>query len=157
MHKRKPLPEELKPNPKRAYSYVLYLLGKRDYSEKEIRKKMEGWYIQEDIDSAILRAQENGFQSDAEFAYIFARKKYGARLMRHKLREKGISDEIIEETLNNTNAEEKAESVFHSKFPPEKVAKWKDEPEFFKKKQKMVRFMFSRGFELDDFKHLIDR
>ena len=54
-----------------ALNYTLYLLSKRDYTEKQLRSKLKlKEYEAVEIDEAIAKAQEHNWQSDERFALL---------------------------------------------------------------------------------------
>lgn len=137
-----------------AMSYVLYLLSKRDYSEWELRRKLkQKEYDEAEIDEAIEKAQEHNWQSDERFCTGFIRYRslqgIGPRRLKQELRLKGVVDWLIEQTLENAEIDwyELAEQTFERKRP----LVWD-----LKAKQKMWRFMVSRGFYNDHFSHLME-
>lgn len=137
-----------------ALNYTLYLLSKRDYSEKELRSKLNAKkYPIEEIDQAIERAQENGWQSDTRFCQAYLRYRalqgYGPRRLRQELRQKGVKDWLIAQEIEGCEIDwfELAERVFEKKRPRE----WD-----LKAKQKMWRYMVSHGFSNDHFSHLMN-
>ena len=57
-----------------ATNYLLYLLSKRDYSEKEVRTKLKlKEYSSEEIELAIEKAKEHKWLSDERFCSAFLR------------------------------------------------------------------------------------
>ena len=70
---------EQKPTEKKIYkysalNYTLYLLSKRDYTEKQLRAKLKlKEYEAVEIDGAITKAQEHNWQSDERFCTSFIR------------------------------------------------------------------------------------
>lgn len=145
-----------KPNTNKytALNYLLYLLSKRDYSERELRQKLkQKEYDVEEIDSALEKAQANNWQSDERFCATFIRYRamqgVGPRRLQQELKLKGVSDWLIQQELDNSEVDwfELAEQMFEKKRP----LNWD-----LKAKQKMWRFMISRGFSHDHFSHLMD-
>lgn len=137
-----------------AQSYVLYLLAKREYSQAELRQKLrQKAYPEEDIESALARAVENGWQSDERFCAVFIRYRaqqgYGPRRLKQELRQKGIADWLLTQALDNAEIDwfALAEKMFEKKCP----AVWD-----YKAKQKMWRYLVSRGFYQDHFDHLMN-
>ncbi len=140
-------------------SYLLYLLSKRDYSEKELHSKLKlKEYDAEEIEQAIAKAKASKWQSDERFCASFIRYRsqlgIGPRRLMQELKMKGIADWLIAQELEKAENEEivdffaLAEYIFEKKCP--KV--WD-----LKAKQKMYRFMLSRGFYNDHFSHLLQR
>lgn len=137
-----------------ATNYLLYLLSKRDYSEQELRRKLEQKeYLEEEIEQALEQAQENNWQSDERFCHSFIRYRalqgIGPRRLKQELKLKGVADWLIEQGLEEAEVDwfELAEQLFEKKRP----LVWD-----IKAKQKMWRFMVSRGFYHDHFRHLMD-
>lgn len=143
-----------KTNKYTAVNYLLYLLSKRDYSENELRQKLkQKEYSLEEIDEALAKAQANCWQSDERFCVAFIRYRssqgIGPRRLKQELKLKGIKDWLINQELENAEVDwfALAEQIFEKKRPLE----WD-----LKAKQKMWRFMVSRGFYNDHFSHLMD-
>lgn len=139
-----------------ALNYTLYLLSKRDYTEKQLRSKLKlKEYEAVEIDKAITKAQEHNWQSDERFCTSFIRYRsqqgIGPRRLKQELKMKGVPECLIAAAMDE--AEEKidfyeiAERVFERKCP----RVWD-----IKAKQKMWRFMVSRGFYQDHFSHLME-
>lgn len=142
-----------------ATNYLLYLLSKRDYSEQELLRKLKlKEYDSHDIETAIEKAKEHNWLSDERFCAGFIRYRsqqgIGPRRLKQELKMKGVADWLISQELDNAEAEETvdwfalAEMVFEKKRP----RVWD-----LKAKQKMWRFMVSRGFYQDHFSHLLDQ
>lgn len=142
-----------------AFNYVMNLLARREYSEFELRHKMqEKNFTEEDIDQTIQHFQQRHWQSDKRFAesYINARSKrgYGLGRIKQELRQlKGISDDTISEVLLEIEGEidwyALAKKVLTKKFP--NYAE-KQPP---KAKQKIWNYMFTHGFNSDEFAYLV--
>ena len=127
-----------------ATNYLLYLLSKRDYSEQELH--------------AIETAKAHNWLSDERFCQTFIRYRaqqgVGPRRLKQELKMKGVADWLISQCLEVAEAEEGldwfelAEQTFEKKRP----RVWD-----LKAKQKMWRFMVSRGFYQDHFSHLLNQ
>ena len=88
-----------------ALNYVRRLFRYRLRSEQEIRKRLsrEG-YPEEIIESVIERLKKAGLVNDERFAYMFAKSElevyfHGPYVIRRKLKELGVDEEIIEKSL----------------------------------------------------------
>ncbi|AKO46083.1 recombination regulator RecX [[Haemophilus] ducreyi] len=137
-----------------AVNYLIYLLSKRDYSEYDLRNKLiQKQYETDEIEHAIQQAQLNNWQNDERYCVSFIRYRsqqgIGPRRLKQELRLKGIKDYLISEQLQNTEIDwfSLAEQLFEKKRPLD----WN-----IKVKQKMWRFMLSRGFYNEHFSHLMD-
>jgi regulatory protein len=136
---------------KKLYNYSIYLLGRRDYSVKELKKKFkEKEYEESEVIEVLDYLQENEYQSDEKFARSFINSKLNSRIGLSKIKsllifEKGIDKELAEsilETIDN-NELEIIMSILNSKYRNKNL---KD----FKEKNKAFRFLVSKGFNFDD-------
>lgn len=137
-----------------ALQYLVYLLSKRDYSEAELRQKLKIKAFESDeIEAAMTQVQAHNWQSDERFCSHFvharAQQGYGPKRLKLDLRQKGIKDWLISQTLENCEVDwfEQAERLFEKKRPNS----WD-----LKAKQKMWRYMLSRGYHSDHFSHLME-
>ncbi|MDG6881169.1 Regulatory protein recX [Phocoenobacter uteri] len=137
-----------------AIQYVVYLLARRDYSEYELRQKMaQKEYSENEIDEAIFDAQTQNWQSDERFCESYIRYRssagFGIRKIQYELQRKGVSSDIISRKIDESEVDwySLAETVFFKKKPSD----WD-----MKAKQKMWRFMMSRGFDSEYFSDLMN-
>ena len=75
-----------------ALNYLINLLSRRDYSEFEIRNKMqEKAFTETEIEQALATAQQKNWQNDKRFAasYLYSRAQrgYGSQRIRQELRQ----------------------------------------------------------------------
>lgn len=140
-----------------ALGYVMNLLARREYSEYEIRCKMqEKAFCEEDIEAVIVHCRQKNWQSDRRFTENYlnfrAQRGYGwARIRQELIQLKGIPPAIIEEVLSESdlNWNQIAHTVLNKKFPDYRK---KQNPQ---SKQKIWRYMISHGFRSDDFADFI--
>lgn len=96
-------------NKNRSFEYGLWLLGRRPYTQKNLREKLEGKKFESDeVDAAISRLLELGFLDDLEFAKNYIRqstlgKPKGGRRIRFELMRKGVDKELIEQAIEEAN------------------------------------------------------
>lgn len=136
-----------------ALNYVVNLLSRREYSEYELRCKMqEKAFSEEEIEQALRICQEKNWQSDRRFTenYLHYRSQKGFGLNRIKqelFQLKGIASEVVEEVVAESEIDwfMVAHSVLRKKFPH--YAQEQD----FKMKQKIWRYMLSHGFQSEEF------
>lgn len=141
-----------------ALNYVVNLLARREYSEFELRNKMqEKAFSKEEIENVLAHCQQKNWQSDKRFAenYINSRSQrgYGVNRIKQELRQlKGISNDIIEEAFWETSVdwEALALTVLRKKFPNYA------EKQTPKMKQKIWQYMLSHGFHSEEFSDLIE-
>jgi len=140
----------------KAYQRALNFLSYRNRSEQEIRLNLQKHQIPETIIQPVLeRLREGSLVNDREFAQIWIenRREFhprGKRALRSELYRKGISDQIIEEALQDINEEELA-----LKLARKKIRKLKnlDKSTF---QEKMYGFLSRRGFHYSLSKEVIN-
>jgi regulatory protein len=107
---------ELRDDKRRIRDKAYQLLAARAHSKKELQKKLTQRGFRPELVNAVLEElQKNRLVDDAEFARLFARsrlnnKPMGKRLLRRELWQKGISEEIVDQTLSE---------VFEERSPAE--------------------------------------
>ncbi|GJJ80893.1 regulatory protein RecX [Pasteurella canis] len=141
-----------------ALNYVINLLARREYSEFEIRCKMqEKCFTELEIDEVLSYCQQKNWQNDQRFTenYLVFRSQrgYGLNRIKQELQQlKGISSDVIQQALDEAgiNWSELALTVLRKKFP--QFATISE----VKMKQKVWRYMLSHGFKQEDFSHYIN-
>lgn len=95
-------------NPK---SRALKLLGRRDYTVLELRQRLEKEeFLSEEIDQVVLWLQELKYLDDYKTAqnWVESRNRFrpkGRFGIQQELKNKGVSDEIIEDVINSPETE----------------------------------------------------
>jgi regulatory protein len=134
---------------------ALQYLARREYSRAELRGKLlphvqiENDFEQVqpvDLDALLDDLTARGWLSDARAATQFVhakRSRFGTQRITHELRQRGISDELIDAALPALKESEldTARDVWQRKFG---IA-----PKDDKEKARQMRFMQSRGFGFD--------
>lgn len=131
-----------------AYEKGLRLLGVRPYSEKELYRKLTLKFSKESSLRAIEKIKSYGYIDDESYAEEFAKhlyehKKYDVKRIKNELKSKGISDEIILNTLKtlDNNPIERIIVMLNSKYE-NGFANEKDERRFV---NKLIRMGYSFG------------
>ena len=159
---------------KTALVAAVEILAKRLVSTYELRSKLvaKKLYSPAEIEDAVLAVKRMGALHDDFLAEDVARsyksRGYGPARIRMALRKRGIPNEIIEQTLNGNDEEEKpavesgesdlsedadsAVAVLHRK-----AAQFRREPDVRKRKAKAVRCLVGRGFSYEDAIDAADR
>lgn len=122
-------------------------LSRREHATHELFQKLlaKEEYEAEDISEALARLQDQGLLSDERFteAFINQRLKRGSGPLkiRAELRQKGVSDAMIGEFLDERDArwQESALAVRIKKYGSER-------PSDLKETARQTRFLQSRGF-----------
>lgn len=142
--------ENYEPQAKQAYSKMAHLCSRSEQCSTDIRKKILAYEIVEEIvDEIIEKLIEEKYIDDKRFvrAYVndkFKINKWGKIKMRHYLRAKGLSDEVIEYGLENIDNEKYKTLLVKTMKTKAKSVKEKDK---FKKMGQVIRFAQNRGFE----------
>ncbi len=146
-----------------AYQYCLYLLSGQDYSEYKIRQKLKlKGFEAEEIDQTLNKLIENNFLRQEEYT----------RLLTRKLISKGYSDTMIkrraeQESLEIEPAdlqEQRSDLDLSSQDSITQLIKKKlrnrsipaDKLEKQKLKDKVLRFVLSKGHSYQDCKAVIE-
>lgn len=146
------------------YNKALRFLSFRPRSEKEIRsnfansKRRGKVPSNEIIELVIKKLKEQKFLDDKEFAKWWVEQRTliklkPKRIIKMELRQKGIDDEVIDELLSKIDQAvsdlEKAKRIVEKK-----ISKYKNlEP--FEKRNKLGRFLASKGFDYDTIKDVL--
>jgi regulatory protein len=129
--------------------YVLFLLSRREYSEKELRSRLKiRACTATEIDEALCFIKDLDLQSDARYAAAKARaegRRKGDRSIRQVLRSKGIAADQI--TLELDALAPEAQRVL------EAVRRFENKSLDVKLKGKVWRFLMARGFSSDSIKN----
>ncbi|MFC0309570.1 recombination regulator RecX [Gallibacterium trehalosifermentans] len=134
-----------------ALAYVLKLLAIRDYSEYELRCKLQAKaFSAQEIEDVIATCQAKNWQNDLRFCEHFllsrVQKGYGLQRIKQEMLQKGIQNEILQHTLaqNEIDWFVLAKQTLSKKFP------YYMEEKDLKIKQKMWRYLYSRGFSQEE-------
>ena len=137
---------------RRAYNKGLDLLSRRPYGVKELIKKLcEKGHEKDASQKACERLLELGLLNDEEYARILSddlinRKNYGVKRVKQELAFRGISREIIENTIDSldNNAENRIILVIKKKY----LNKLNDE----KGRKRAIDGLMRLGFSYSDIK-----
>jgi regulatory protein len=142
--------ESREANVKQAYSKMAQLCSRSEQCSADIRKKILAYEIVDEIvDEIIEKLIEEKYIDDRRYvrAYVndkFRMNKWGRIKMRHYLRAKGLSDEVIQYGLENIDEEKYTAVLVKTMKAKAKSIKEKDK---FKKMGQIIRFAQNRGFE----------
>lgn len=126
----------------------------------EVRGKLEDWGLHaEEVEKLLSRLVEQDFLNEKRFVDSFVKgrfglKKWGKVRIRQELKMRQIPNEIILESLDALDDGEYEETL---NFLAERKWKLTKEPDLYKKKAKVSRFLLFRGFETDLIKEVVDR
>ncbi|MGE5660344.1 MAG: regulatory protein RecX [Actinomycetota bacterium] len=135
-------------------NYFYYLLGRKDYSASELRKKgQEKGFDPNHILEAVAELQSRGHQSDSRLVASLitsSQGKYGKSVIKRKCLEKGIAGDLFEQVWQEQASEtESEESEGLTELKAKVMRKYKIEtwqrldP---KTKAKIINYLQYRGF-----------
>ena len=134
-----------------AWEQTLRWLDVKWYSENKLREKLNKLhYPADEIENVIVKCREYNLVNDeslaGEFAQSQSQRGRGSRRIAMELYRHGLTGEAAEKALaaiapNEANACQTALAG--------KLASWKNEPDWRKRREKAFRFLANRGFALD--------
>lgn len=146
---------------KRAKLRCMNLLKSRDYTEYQLRMKLrQGVYPEEIIDGAVAYVASYGYVNDFRYAqtYIeYAGKTKSRRQIENSLAGKGISKDTIErayEQCSEENSITAEEELIHRLFEKKHFDR---ENATYEECQKMIGFLYRKGFMLDNIYKAVGR
>lgn len=135
---------------KEAYSKMALLCSRSEQCSADIRKKIIAYDIMDElVDEIISKLKEEKFIDDERYvnSYVsdkFRLNKWGKIKIRHYLKAKGLSDNVIENGLQGINDDQYKKVLIATL--KEKAKKVKSDNKYEKSGQ-IIRFAQSRGFE----------
>lgn len=142
--------ENHEPQVQQAFSKMAQLCSRSEQCSADIRRKILAYEIVDEIVDEILdKLIEEKFIDDERFAraYVndkFKINKWGKIKMRHYLRQKGLSDDVIQHGLDQINEEKYKMVLVRTMKAKAKTIKNKDK---FAKMGQVIRYAQNRGFE----------
>lgn len=148
---------------KRVKLRAMNLLQKKDYTEKQLRDKLnEGLYSQELVDEAIDYVKSFRYLDDDRFArdYITYHMSMRSRnRIIQDLVQKGIGKDIlmpIMEEIYEEAGSESGEDVELEQIQKLLIKKHYDKEMEYKDKQKIMAFLMRRGYSMDKIKRAME-
>lgn len=137
----------------RAQEKALYLLEYRSRSKGELLDRiLSDGISREAAEAAIIRLEELDLVNDARFARTYTKmlteqKKYGRQRVRQGLRQKGISQEIIEEVLAEMELDPETNQENIIAFLEKKYPQMQEDPAV---KRRGIAALQRRGFSYEE-------
>lgn len=137
----------------KAVKYISY----QSRTEKEVTEKLKECEYSDDIIFRVIETMKKyNYINDKEYAKNFLTSKlnlkgYGIFKISFDLKQKGISDDIINDIIENTelNENKRALEVLEKKLRGKKISDYKE-------KQKLYNFLLRRGFSYDVIKEAVN-
>ena len=139
-----------KDNYRRTFDCALRLLTRRDHSSHELMQKLSRrGFDADDIQRAVAQCRRLNYLDDERTAREFIRQRmrqgYGIRRIRYDLNRKGLRGERLEEILAASICDTE-ELIIARRVLRKKIKRLEGESDFFKKRDKLYRFLYARGF-----------
>ncbi len=142
-----------------AMNAAVRILTHRDHSKYELKRKLQQrGFASEVIDTVILACQRLNYIDDERTARVYIlqlkRKLFGIRHIRMALKKKRLYSAAIEDILleNYAKIEERKNA---DKLLEKKMKTFNREEDLKKRRDKIYRFLYSRGFNKDIIADLI--
>lgn len=148
----------------RIYNYCIHLLARQDYSEFKLRQKLRSkkQNLPHEIDEAIQKIKDKGLLKEESYRRLFIRKWMMKGEAEDKIRKRGAMEKltfgpdefkVIEEELGFTD-DDSIEKLIQKKLRSKEI------PSDFESKQKLkdkvLRFLISKGHSYDDSKKALN-
>jgi len=142
-----------------AMNAAVRILTHRDHSKYELKRKLQQRGFASDvIDTVIQECERFNYIDDKRTARVYIsqlkRKRFGKRHIRMALKKKRLYDAAIEEMLMENYAEIE-ERKNADKLLEKKKTTFSREEDLKKRRDKIYRFLYSRGFDKDVIADLI--
>ena len=142
--------------PPSSYEYALNLLTARQYTARNLRRKLvQKGFSAIDVDATIDRLIANGLLDDARYAAAFARGKLlgpGAskRRIRQQLYQRGIPNEVSDAAIETVIADESVdlEAVIEKDARKKLASLGSLEPPIIKRR--LYSHLARRGYDIDE-------
>jgi regulatory protein len=139
---------------------ALRILTGRDHSKYELTRKLKqrGFKLQ-DIDKAVSECVRFDYINDERTARVYInqmiRKGYGVNRIRIGMNKKGLSSKRIQNILSeNVSTIDELDSA--KRILKKNIKRFEREPDLKKRKDKIYRFFYARGFSPDTIRELIN-
>lgn len=141
-----------------AHERALNLLSYRPRSTDEVRRKLQesNKFSENAVDKALEKLERAGLLDDEAFAryWVENRERFSprsARALRHELRQKGVSDRVVEDAVTSLDEEDAAYRAAQAKLSRYANA---EEDEF---RKKLGGYLSRRGFSYGTVRDVLDR
>jgi regulatory protein len=136
---------------KRAWNYTLLLLGRRAYTEGELRERLARKEAEPDvIEATVTRLKSYGFIDDAAFTEVFIRSRssrHGRLRLQQDLRRRGVAAEVISSGLEQLDEAGQARAALE--ILQKHAWRFQKEEDPRRKRARAFAFLARRGFTVD--------
>ncbi len=142
---------------RKAKKRALYLLGTKQYCYKELFSKLRRTYSEETARYAADAMRDYGYVNDEEYApkladYLIHTKRYGLRKARYEMLHRGLSEELVDNTLaefSHDEIDEEITELLERKYY-NKIADYDD-------RRRTIAALARRGYDYTSVKRCIER
>ena len=134
---------------KAIFGYAYSLLARKRYTVAELQKKVTRKFPGQikGIEETLQRLKKHHYLDDMEYAGLFIESKLkrhpqSIKLLKWNLRKKGLDSDTIERSLNEENINEAEMARLAAQKKQKSLARLP----MAKQKEKLYRFLLSRGF-----------
>ena len=150
---------------KRIYNYSIHLLARQDYSEYKLRQKLRSKKdnLPHEIDEVLLKLKGNGLLHEENYRRLFIRKWMLKGEAEDKIRKRGAMEKLQfdseefqrVETELGFNDEDSIEKLVAKKLRSKEIPV--DPKEKFKLRDKVLRFLISKGHSYEESKQSVSK
>ncbi|QTA88139.1 regulatory protein RecX [Desulfonema magnum] len=150
---------EFKRTCNKAMNAAVRLLSRRNHTKYEIRQKLkQRGFVAEVITKVISECEQFNYINDEQTAQYYLRelqtKGYGLRRIRFSMKKKGLNEELISNILEDHHTD--ADELENARRSLEKKLRTLNrEKDARKRKEKIYRFLYSKGFSASVISELI--
>jgi len=135
---------------RKAMNTAAHLLARRDHTGFEIKQKLgQRGYGRCVVDAVLAECERLNYINDERTARVYigqlARRGFGFRRIRMELKKKGLSGDRFESILNESSSEID-EGDIAKRALQKKMKSFEKEKDNRKRRDKVYRFLYSRGF-----------
>jgi len=133
----------------------------QERSIAEVKRKMSKWKLSNTQQNEIIhKLTDNNFIDERRFAqsYVsgkFRIKQWGKIKIKHYLKEKQISKQIIEEAINEIDKQEYLNTI--KQLVDKKNQILSNETDVIKKKNKIIQYLSAKGYEIENIFEAIEQ
>jgi len=144
----------------KALKKAMYVCSKAEKCKSDIRKKLYDWKAKpEEHDILIKHLEEQQFIDETRYVRFYVKDKFtfnrwGRIKIKMMLFQKQIPEKLVDEAISNITSEEYYEMLKNVIKQKEKQLK---ETDAYKKKNKLLQFALSRGFETNLILQILDK
>lgn len=149
----------------RIYNYSIHLLARQDYSEYKLKQKLRSKKdnLPHEVEEVILKLKEKGLLKEEAYRRLFIRKWMLKGEAEDKIRKRGAQEKLqfedeefkmCEQELGFSD-EDSVEKLVVKKLRSKEIPT--DSKEKFKLRDKVLRFLISKGYSYEESKKSISK